>query len=174
MGHWDDVSAVRAALQRGLHKQLASDFRHDRHGEVFLVLGADEREQVLVCGDVARNKVRAREDPRGRGPRRGIARPLRGRGTAARRHGAARSVRACGALADDRGLPSAGASADYHPGLGLLVVGTYAGQLHVFDARRGADVGTQDGWTRGGDTAGLREMRRWLLWPQLAGGSVAW
>lgn len=71
-------------------------------------------------------------------------------------------------------LASSGSSADFHPGLGLLAVGTYAGQLHVLDTRRGAPIGTQDGWTRGGASAGLHEVRRWLLWPALAGGPVAW
>ncbi|MBX3271118.1 MAG: hypothetical protein KF729_12705 [Sandaracinaceae bacterium] len=71
-------------------------------------------------------------------------------------------------------LGSSGSSADHHPALGLLAVGTYAGQVHVLDAREGAEIGTQDGWTRGGATAGLREVRRWLLWPELAGGPVAW
>ena len=88
--------------------------------------------------------------------------------------GVVRIVSSEGVLVVAQVLASSGSSADFHPGLGLLAVGTYAGMLHVFDVRRGADVGTQDGWTRGGASAGLHEARRWLLWPELPGGPVAW
>ncbi len=88
--------------------------------------------------------------------------------------GMLRVVSRDGALLAAQSIGTSGASADYHPELGLLAVGTYAGQVHVFDARRGGEVGTQDGWTRGGKSAGLREVRRWLLWKDLPGGPVAW
>lgn len=85
-----------------------------------------------------------------------------------------RVVSRTGELLIAQALGQSGSSLDYHPGLGLLAVGTYAGQLHVLDARRGAAVGTEDAWTRGGATAGLHEVRRWLLWRDLPGGPVAW
>lgn len=57
MGHWDDVSTVRAALRHGRGKQAANAFRAEPHGAIFLALDPSERTQLVTSSSAVAHRA---------------------------------------------------------------------------------------------------------------------
>ena len=82
--------------------------------------------------------------------------------------GVLRGVAAGGGILFAQTFGSSASSMDFCPESRRLVVASYSGFVHVFDPYQDELPGRGQGYrTR-------RELKRWLMWKQLAGGPVCW